>query len=44
MGADCYNLYYADLPRTKLLPERGTFLDMVVEKLPTFQDTLVATR
>lgn len=33
MAPECHNLYYSDLPRTKLRLERGICMDKVPEKL-----------
>lgn len=43
IDAECQNLYYVGLTKTKLLPKRGICLDIVPEKLPTFHNCLVAT-
>ncbi|KAM3283709.1 putative protein isoform X1 [Capsicum chacoense] len=43
MSADCHNLYYADLPRTKLFLERCIFIDRVPKKFANFFNRLATT-
>ncbi|KAF3629475.1 hypothetical protein FXO38_27664 [Capsicum annuum] len=44
MALECLSQYYSDLPRTKLLLERDIFMDKVLEKYPSFFDSITTSR
>ena len=43
MAPKCHTHYYGDLPRTKLLPKKGIFLEKIPKKLSAFHDRFMAT-
>lgn len=43
MAFECETVYYEDLIRWKLLPERGISMEQVPEKLLKFDEKLAAT-